>query len=178
MKVPVRNAVIELVQGDITESNTDAIVNAANSQLLLGAGVAGAIRKKGGPLIQQECNAIGHCPVGNAVITSGGELRAKHVIHAVGPRWGEGNEQAKLQNAALNSLKRADENNLSSISFPAISAGIFGFPMDQCSIIMLKTVMDYLAGDTNLKLVRFVLFDADSLNLFAKTLRNYFPETT
>ena len=177
MKVYVRNAVIELVQGDITESDTDAIVNAANSQLILGAGVAGAIRKKGGSLIQQECNAIGHCPVGDAVITSGGKLKAKHVIHAVGPRWGEGDEQVKLQNATLSSLKRADENNLSSIAFPAISAGIFGFPIDQCSVIMLGTVRDFLAGDTNLKLVRFVLFDGDSFAVFAKILQTYPPAT-
>lgn len=177
MEIHVGNAVIELVQGDITECDTDAIVNAANSQLILGAGVAGAIRKKGGPSIQRECNVIGYCPVGGAVITSGGELKAKHVIHAVGPRWGEGDEQTKLQNATLNSLKRAEENNLSSIAFPAISTGIFGFPIDQCGVIMLKTAWDFLTGDTNLKLVRFVLFDADGFSVFSKILKSY-PHAT
>lgn len=173
MKIFVGNSAIELAQGDITESDTDAIVNAANSQLILGAGVAGAIDRKGGDSIQQECDAIGHCPVGDAVITSGGKLKARHVIHAVGPRWGEGNEKLKLQNATLNSLKRAEENNLASIAFPAVSAGIFGFPIDQCSVIMLKTAWDYLVGDTKLKLVRFVLFDANSFSVFAKTLQSY-----
>jgi len=114
MKLRVNNSEIELVQGDITESDTDAIVNAANSQLVLGAGVAGAIRTKGGPAIQEECNAIGHCPVGGAVITSGGNLKARHVIHAVGPRQGEGNEEEKLKNATLSSLKVAEKNNLKS----------------------------------------------------------------
>ncbi|MEE8268629.1 MAG: macro domain-containing protein, partial [Nitrospinaceae bacterium] len=98
MKLQVNQSEIELVQGDITESDTDAIVNAANSQLTLGAGVAGAIRSKGGPSIQEECNAIGHCPVGGAVITGGGNLKARHVIHTVGPRQGEGDEETKLKN--------------------------------------------------------------------------------
>jgi len=112
MKVYFENRVIELVQGDITEMETDAVVNAANAQLVLGGGVAGAIRRKGGPGIQAECDEIGGTFVGGAVITGGGSLKAKHVIHAVGPRMGEGNEDEKLKNVTLNSLKVADENNL------------------------------------------------------------------
>jgi len=106
----IENSVIELKQGDITECNTDAIVNAANSQLILGGGVAGAIRRKGGPTIQEECNKIGGTPVGTAVITTGGNLKARFVIHAVGPRMGEGNEDEKLKNATLNSLMISSTN--------------------------------------------------------------------
>jgi len=163
MKLQVNQSEIELIQGDITDSDTDAIVNAANSQLILGAGVAGAIRSKGGPSIQEECNAIGHCPVGGAVITSGGNLNARHVIHAVGPRQGEGNEEEKLKNATLNSLKVADQNNLKSTAFPAISTGIFGFPLDACARIMLTTVKAYLSSPTKIERVVFVLFDSESL---------------
>jgi O-acetyl-ADP-ribose deacetylase len=171
MKLQVNQSEIELVQGDITESDTDAIVNAANSQLILGAGVAGAIRTKGGPSIQEECNAIGHCPVGEAVITGGGNLKARHVIHAVGPRQGEGDEEEKLKNATLNSLKVADQNHLKSITFPAISTGVYGFPLDTCARIMLTTTRDYLTGSTKLKRVVFALFDNESLKAFEGQLK-------
>jgi O-acetyl-ADP-ribose deacetylase len=171
MKLQVNQSEIELVQGDITESDTDAIVNAANSQLILGAGVAGAIRTKGGPSIQEECNAIGHCPVGEAVITGGGKLKARHVIHAVGPRQGEGDEEEKLKNATLNSLKVADQNHLKSITFPAISTGVYGFPLDACARIMLTTTRDYLTGSTKLKRVVFALFDNESLKAFEGQLK-------
>ena len=171
MKLRVNNSEIELVQGDITESDTDAIVNAANSQLVLGAGVAGAIRTKGGPAIQEECNAIGHCPVGGAVITSGGNLKARHVIHAVGPRQGEGNEEEKLKNATLSSLKVAEENNLKSITFPAISTGVYGFPLDPCARIMLTTVKEYLSGTTKIERVVFALFDDQSFKAFKDQLK-------
>ena len=172
MEKKVGQAVIEVSQGDITEMETDAIVNAANAQLVLGAGVAGAIRTKGGPKIQEECDAIGGTFVGGAVITSGGNLRARHVIHAVGPRMGEGNEDEKLKNATLNSLKVADENNLTSITFPAISTGIFGFPKERCAQIMLATVIDYLRGDTALKRVVFCLHGASSYEIFSETLKS------
>ena len=172
MKLQVNNSKIELVQGDITENDTDAIVNAANSQLVLGAGVAGAIRSKGGPSIQEECNAIGHCPVGGAVITGGGKLKARHVIHAVGPRQGEGDEEAKLKNATLSSLKVAEENNLKSIAFPAISTGIYGFPLDACARIMLTTVKEYLTGPTKIERVVFALFDDKSFKVFEDQMKN------
>jgi O-acetyl-ADP-ribose deacetylase (regulator of RNase III) len=171
MKVDIKNRVLELLDDDITEMQTDAIVNAANDRLILGGGVAGAIRRKGGPEIQQECNKIGGTFVGGAVITTAGNLKAKHVIHAVGPRMGEGNENEKLKNATLNSLKVADENNLKSISFPAISAGIFGFPIERCAEIMLKTTIDYLKGQTGLEKVVFCLFGNDSYNVFENRLK-------
>jgi O-acetyl-ADP-ribose deacetylase len=171
MKLQVNNSEIELIQGDITESDTDAIVNAANAQLILGAGVAGAIRSKGGPSIQEECNVIGYCPVGGAVITGGGKLKVQHVIHAVGPRQGEGDEEAKLKNATLSSLKVADQNNLKSIAFPAISTGILGFPLDACARIMLTTVKEYLSGTTKIERVVFALFDDKSFQAFEDQLK-------
>jgi O-acetyl-ADP-ribose deacetylase (regulator of RNase III) len=170
LKVNVEKSVLELIDGDITEMQTDSIVNAANAQLVLGGGVAGAIRRKGGPTIQEECNKKGPTFVGGAVITTGGNLKAKYVIHAVGPRMGEGNEDEKLRNATLNSLKLADENNLKSISFPAISAGIFGFPIARCAEIMLKTTIDYLKGQTGLEKVVFCLYGRDSYEVFASRL--------
>src|SRR5215510_10509876 len=157
---------IRLVQGDITELDTDALVNAANSQLVLGAGVAGAIRRKGGPQIQLECDQIGGTPVGTAVITGGGLLKARHVIHAVGPQMGEGNEDEKLKNATLSSLKVADENGLRSVGFPAISTGIFGFPLDRCAQIMVGTTVSYVRQPTGLIEVVFCLFSADALEAF------------
>jgi O-acetyl-ADP-ribose deacetylase (regulator of RNase III) len=176
MKVPmvelnVSNSVIELVEGDITEMGTDAIVNAANAQLILGGGVAGAIRRKGGPKIQQECDKIGGTFAGGAMITTAGNLKAKYVIHAVGPRMGEGNEDEKLKNATLNSLRLADKNNLKSIAFCAISTGVFGFPIQRCAEIMLRTTIDYLKGQTGLEKVIFCLFGRDSYEVFANQLK-------
>jgi len=173
MQKQVKNTVIELTEGDITELDTDAVVNAANAQLILGGGVAGAIRRKGGPKIQEECNKIGGTFVGGAVITTGGNLKAKHVIHAVGPQMGEGDEDNKLKNATINSLKVADENRLTSIAFPAISTGIFGFPLDRCAEIMLQNTILYLeSGNTNLKKVVFCLYGKEAFEIFNNTLRN------
>lgn len=170
MQLQISNKTLELVEGDITELDTDAIVNAANSSLILGAGVAGAIRNKGGPAIQAECNKIGSCPAGEAVITTGGNLKAKHVIHAVGPRMGEGDEDEKLNNATLNSLKVADENQIKSIAFPAISTGIFGFPIQRCAEIMLSATILYLQGKTNLEKVVFCLYGQEAFATFKGTL--------
>jgi len=171
MKVSINGRILELVESDITEMETDAIVNAANAQLILGGGVAGAIKRKGGPEIQKECNKTGGTFVGGAVITTGGNLKAKHVIHAVGPRMGEGNEDQKLKKATLSSLKLADQNRLKSIAFPAISTGIFGFPIQRCARIMLKTTIDYLKGQTGLEKVVFCLFDRDSYEVFVNQLK-------
>jgi O-acetyl-ADP-ribose deacetylase (regulator of RNase III) len=171
MRADINNCVLELVEGDITEMQTEAVVNAANAQLILGGGVAGAIRRKGGQKIQEECNKIGGTFVGGAVITAAGNLKAKHVIHAVGPRMGEGNEDEKLKNATLNSLKRADENKLKSISFPAISTGVFAFPIERCAEIMLKTTIDYLKGETGLEKVVFCLFGRADYQVFANQLK-------
>ena len=172
MKIAVNRSEIELIQGDITESDSDAIVNAANSLLVMGAGVAGAIRAKGGSSIQVECNKIGGCPVGDASVTGGGNLKAKYVIHAVGPQWGEGGEDKKLKNATINSLKRAEELKLTSIAFPALSTGIFGFPMDRAASITLRAICDYLKGATFIKRVILVLFDSNGFGLFKKFLKS------
>lgn len=171
MEKTIRSTKLTLVQGDLTELAVDAIVNAANSGLQLGGGVAGAIRTKGGPSIQEECNRIGPIRVGEAVVTGGGDLKASYVIHAVGPSYGEGDEDEKLRNATLNSLKRASERGMKSIAFPAISTGIFGFPKDRCAQIMLKTVSEFLGGrETNLERVILCLWSGDDLELFEKTL--------
>jgi len=171
MKVKINKTELELIQGDLTEQDTDAIVNAANEHLILGGGVAGAIRKKGGSIIQEECNKIGGTFVGGAVITSGGNLKAKHVIHAVGPRMGEGNEDEKLKNSTLNSLKVADQNSLKSIAFPAISTGIFGYPIDRCATIMLSTTIEYLSQNTGLNKVVFCLWGMEAYSVFADELK-------
>ena len=171
MKVNIAASAVELCQGDITELHTDAIVNAANAQLILGGGVAGAIRTKGGPTIQQQCDQIGETFVGGAVVTDAGNLNAKYVIHAVGPRMGEGNEDEKLRNATLNSLKLADENKIKTISFPAISTGIFGFPIQKCAEIMLQTTINYLKGKTAIEKVVFCLFKQSDYEIFEQQLK-------
>lgn len=171
MRVKISKSILELLEGDITEMQTEAIVNAANARLILGGGVAGAIRRKGGPKIQEECNKAGGTFVGGAVKTTGGNLKAKFVFHAVGPQMGEGDEDEKLKNATVNSLKLADENNIESISFPAISTGIFGFPIERCATIMLGTTINYLKGQTGLEKVIFCLFDRDSYKVFEKQLK-------
>ena len=170
-EIEVNNSKIRLIQGDIINLGTDAIVNAANSQLILGGGVAGTIRSKGGSTIQEECNRIGGTFVGGAVITTGGNLKAKHVIHAVGPRMGEGNEDEKLKNATLNSLRLMDDNNLKSIAFPAISTGIFGYPIDRCSKIMIATAKEYLNGNTQVNEVIFCLYTTSDFEVFDKELK-------
>ena len=172
MKWTINDKELILLQGDITEMDTDAIVNAANANLVLGAGVAGAIRTKGGPAIQEECNLIGGAPVGGAAITTGGNLKAKYVIHAVGPRMGEGDEDQKLEGATRSSLKLANEKGLSSIAFPAISTGIFGFPKDRCAQIMLSTAAETLKKEeTSLKEVVFCLWGEDSLAIFEEAAK-------
>lgn len=169
-ELKIGKSVIKLIQGDITDQNTDVIVNAANNQLILGGGVAGAIRKKGGPSIQEECNKIGGTHVGGAVITTGGYLKAKHVIHAVGPRMGEGDEDTKLKNATLNSLKLMDKHLLKTITFPAISTGIFGYPIERCAKIMISTVKEYLQLNTQIKIVIFCLYTREDYYVFEKYL--------
>ncbi len=171
MKLDINGKTLEIAQGDITAQDTDAIVNAANSQLVMGGGVAGAIRHAGGPAIQEDCNRKAPCPIGGAAITTGGNLRARHVIHAVGPRMGEGDEDNKLRNAALNSLEVASENGLKSISLPAISTGIFGFPLERATRIMLEAAVGFLHGVSSLELVVFVLYSDGDYRIFEDTLR-------
>jgi len=167
---------IKLIQGDITVEPVDAIVNAANSYLKHGGGVAAAIARRGGPVIQTESDKIGFVPVGEAAMTSGGNLPAKQVIHAVGPRWGEGDEDNKLKNAVRNSLKLSAEHQLKSISLPAISSGIFGFPKDRCAEIILTNVDAYLNEnpESSLKEVRICLFDQPTVDAFEKAFEVLF----
>ena len=172
MKVKINNTVLVLVQGDITDQTTDAIVNAANTALQMGGGVAGAIRRRGGPRIQEECNRIGGTPVGGTVITTGGNLAAKYVIHAVGPIHGDEHEDSKLKDATLNSLKLADKTGLKSVAFPAISTGVYGFPKDRCAAIMLSTTIAYLEGPTKLEKVVYCLYDKKTLELFENALES------
>ncbi|MHC1627496.1 MAG: macro domain-containing protein [Candidatus Nezhaarchaeales archaeon] len=177
-EVEINGRKLKLAKGDITELEVDAIVNAANERLKLGGGVAGAILRKGGWEIQEECDRIGYCPVGDAVVTGAGKLKAKYVIHAVGPRYGEGDEDNKLRNATINSLKRADERKLKSIAFPAISTGIFGFPKDRCADIMLKTIIDYLKGETSLSEVIMCLYDEETYRIFEEKLKNLIQKSS
>lgn len=172
MKVPINRSTLELVEGDITQQATDAIVNAANSGLRGGGGVDGAIHRAGGPEIMAECRRIGFCPTGSAVITTGGRLAARYVIHAVGPIWRGGNEGEPelLRSAYLSSLKLADEHGLKSIAFPSLSTGAYGYPMQPASQIALQTIVDYLRGDTGIERVVFVLWGQTAFNVYADTL--------
>jgi O-acetyl-ADP-ribose deacetylase (regulator of RNase III) len=179
MKHTFHQTDIELVEGDITALNVDAIVNAANSRLAHGGGVAGVISRKGGPAIQEESDiwvkTRGPVPAGEAAITSAGDLPARYVIHAVGPRQGEGKEADKLKNATLNSLKMADSRMFESIAFPAISTGIFGYPMDKCAKAMLSAVKSYVKDGTQLKRIVFCLFGEEALSVFQKRFVKIFP---
>jgi len=157
---------IVIRQGDITEAEVDAIVNAANNDLKLGAGVAGAIRTKGGPSIQQECDELGPVRLGEAAITGGGNLPARYIIHAASMRLGGRTTEPSLREATRNSLLRAKEKGLESIAFPAIGTGIAGFPLDRCAEVMGAEVRDHLNGETSLKRVEFVIFDKTSLYVF------------
>jgi O-acetyl-ADP-ribose deacetylase (regulator of RNase III) len=171
MQVTINKTVLTVCVCDITEMDTDAIVNAANPSLHLGSGVAGAIRRKGGPTIQEECNKLGAIPVGGAVLTTGGTLNAKYVIHAVGPIYGEEHGDEKLKDATLNSLILADKIGLKSIAFPAISTGIFRFPKERCATIMLSTTRAYLEGYTHLEKVFYCLYDQATYTIFKKTFQ-------
>jgi O-acetyl-ADP-ribose deacetylase (regulator of RNase III) len=164
---------IELTQGDITELSVDAIVNAANEQLQLGAGVAGAIRRKGGPAIQEECDRIGHCPAGSAVVTGGGTLPARWVIHAVGPVWrgGQDGEEQLLASAVRSSLERAEEIGAKSVALPAISTGIYGFPLDRAAAISIREARGFAPRARFLERIVFCLFDATALAAFERALR-------
>jgi O-acetyl-ADP-ribose deacetylase len=159
-------AKVVLRQGDLTEADVDAIVNAANNDLMLGGGVAGAIRVKGGPAIQEECDKIGRIRLGEAAITGAGWLSARHVIHAASMRLGESTSEANLRASTRNSLKRADENSIKTIAFPAIGAGIAGFPIERCAQVMLEEVRAHLNHATTLERVEFVLFDQRALQIF------------
>lgn len=157
---------IVLLQGDLTEMDTDAIVNAANNDLQLGGGVAGAIRRKGGEEIQRECDAIGSIPVGGAAITSGGRLKARHVIHAASMQLGGATTERALRSSTAHALRIAAQNNLKTIAFPAVGTGIASFPMRECAEIMLAEARKHLQGATSLEQIQFVLLDKQSLEIF------------
>jgi O-acetyl-ADP-ribose deacetylase (regulator of RNase III) len=166
-QVSYRGVILKVTRGDLTESGADAIVNAANSYLQHGGGVAAAIVRKGGTVIQEESNAIGHVPVGGAALTSGGKLKARYVIHAVGPTWGEGDEENKLKKAVRSVLDLAAGKGFSSISMPAISAGIFGFPKDRCAGIIVNETAAFIAhGTSPLKEIEFCLRDEGIIGFF------------
>lgn len=169
---------LQLVQGDITLETTDAIVNAANEHLKHEAGVAGAISRRGGPDIEAESDAWvrTHGPVQHAspAWTSGGQLPCRYVIHAVGPVWGSGEEDAKLTVAVAGSLRVADELGLASIAFPAISTGIFGFPKERAAGILLSALQGYFEKVSSLQLVRIVLYDASTMAAFEKIWHDHF----
>jgi len=158
-----------LACGDITAETTGAIVNAANERLAGGAGVDGAIHRAGGPEIMAQCRKIGGCPTGQAVITTGGNLQAKYVIHTVGPiyRGGIRNEAKLLQSAYRESLKLALRHNLQSISFPAISTGVYGYPVDEAAHLALKTCIEFAGENTGIKLMRHILFDQRTYDIFS-----------
>ena len=159
---------IELVRGDITEQATDAIVNAANSSLLGGGGVDGAIHRAGGPTILEQCRELGGCPTGDAKLTRGGRLKARFVIHTVGPRYRDGRrgEADLLASAYRRSLEVASQHQLHRIAFPSISTGAYGYPVREAARIALNTVADYLRAHDDIKLVRFVLFSPADLTVY------------
>lgn len=167
---------IRLVLGDITQVEVDAIVNAANSSLMGGGGVDGAIHRAGGPAILEECRKIvahqGRCETGQAVITSAGNLPARYVIHTVGPVWqgGSHNEEQLLKNAYLNSLKLAIENGVETIAFPTISTGVYSFPKEMAAQIAFETVTGFLATNHQIREVYFVCFDHENYQLYKRLL--------
>ena len=173
MKATIHQSTIDVVQGDITQQDTEAIGNAANSALAGGGGVDGAIHRAGGPTLMAELRSkYKGCPAGSAVITGGGDLKAKYVIHAVGPRYsGSPKDPELLAGAYRKSLELCGQNKISSIAFPSISTGIYGYPVEEASRIALKTVADYLKDHPEIKLVRFVLFDSRTLSVYEEVLK-------
>jgi O-acetyl-ADP-ribose deacetylase len=169
---------ILIQQGDLTEMDTDAIVNAANNDLILGGGVAGAIKRKGGEEIQRECNEIGAIPVGYAAMTTGGKLKARFVIHAASMRLGGATTAEALRSSTAHSLRIANDRGLKSIAFPAVGTGIAGFPLEECAKIMLREAAEHLRGETSLKTVHFVLFDDTAKEIFQRTWEKLQAEFT
>jgi O-acetyl-ADP-ribose deacetylase len=172
-QVRVKGTLLRLLTGDLTESTADAIVNAANARLQHGGGVAGAIVRNGGRIIQEESNLIGYVPVGQSALTSGGRLKARFVIHTVGPQWGEGDEEQKLRSAVTSTLRLASEKAFSHIAMPAISAGIFGFPKERCAQIIVGTLVAFVSTQkTTLQTIDICLMDSEIVSFFQKQLDN------
>ncbi len=179
MRKTINGATIELIRGDLTRMDTDAIVNAANEQLAHGGGVAGAIVSRGGSSIQKESDAWvaehGPAVTGTAAITGAGTLEARYVIHAVGPVMGQGDEDALLASATRAALERAEESGLKSIAFPAISTGVFGYPVDRCAQVMLDTLVETLKSGSTLNHVVICLWTRNDLKDFESYLRRLSP---
>lgn len=176
MKVEVGDTTLELVEGDITRQDTEAIVNAANNSLLGGGGVDGAIHRAGGPEILEQTRTLGGCETGDAKITTGGQLQARYVIHAVGPVYRrEGPERAAglLAGAYRRSLEVATENGVHSVAFPSISTGAYGYPLEEAAPIALRTVAGYLSGEEGhgIELVRFVLYGRQAFDVYRRALQ-------
>ncbi len=182
MEVTINGCKLKLVQGDITKQDTDVIVNAANSSLLGGGGVDGAIHRAGGPEILEECKKIkkeigGYLPTGEAVITTAGRMQAKKVIHTVGPIYGRDKDPERLlSNAYRNSLKLCLEKGYKTISFPSISTGAYGYPIKEASLVALKTVIEFLKENKGLQEVRFVLFSERDLKVYENSLKKLLNE--
>ncbi|MFQ3633506.1 O-acetyl-ADP-ribose deacetylase [Roseiflexus sp.] len=173
MRFTVGDSTLELLRGNIVEQDVDAIVNAANETLAPGGGVSGAIHRAAGPELAEECARIGGCPTGGARITAGYRLRARHVIHAVGPRYSSNPHDAELLASAYrSSLLLAAQHGLQSIAFPSISTGIYGYPLDQAAPIALATCRDVLQSQPGIRLVRFVLFDEDTFRAYERAAHN------
>jgi len=172
MKITIKRSTVELVQGDITEQAVDAIVNAANTMLTGGGGVDGAIHKAGGPKILEEAKKLAPCPAGEARLTSGGNLKAKHVIHTVGPVYKDGrhNEAKLLEKAYRSSLELASKQKIRSLAFPSISTGAYRYPVEEAARIALATTGAYLVQHPGIELVRFVLFDERTYRVYQRTL--------
>jgi len=180
MEVTVNKTKVSMIQGDITKQCTDAIVNAANPSLMGGGGVDGAIHRAGGPAILRECKEIvarqGRLPTGQAVMTTGGNLKARYVIHTAGPIWhgGSGNEAALLRSAYYECLKVATESKLASVSFPSVSTGAYGHPINEAAEVAMDTVVSFLEEQaTSLEKVVFVLFDSLTYQSYCSALRTY-----
>ncbi|MDM8000293.1 MAG: O-acetyl-ADP-ribose deacetylase [Dehalococcoidia bacterium] len=184
MQVLINKTKLTLIQGDITKQATDAIVNAANSSLMGGGGVDGAIHRAGGPAILEECKKIvaqqGRLPTGKAVITTGGDLKAKYVIHTVGPVWHGGNrsEAALLASAYKESLALAVARGLKTVSFPSISTGAYGYPVDSAAAVALQTVVEFLRQKPPLQEVVFVLFDNRTCEVYMEALERLLSKST
>lgn len=185
MDFEVDGTTISLIQGDITEQEVDAIVNAANSSLVGGGGVDGAIRRAGGPAIEEACEVIreerGRLPTGEAVITTAGKLSAEKVIHTVGPRWkgGDEGEPERLANAYKNSLARAVENDLASVAFPSISTGAYGYPINRAADVAFQAISDFIFDDERaeeLDEIRFVLFSDKDLSRYEEAAERYLEQ--
>jgi len=172
-KLIIGQTALEIMRGDITKQNTEAIVNAANKELAPGGGVAGAIHRAAGSGLWEECKRLGGCDTGEAKLTSGYRLRAKYVIHTVGPVYsGNPKDAEDLRACYRNSLQLANEKGITSVSFPAISTGAFGYPLEEAAEISLSTVKEYLEGETGLKLVRLVLYSQSAYDVYREALKS------